>query len=81
MVLSTDWSQYSVTPQIKGKVNQIKRMINHIYINKWFFLVCPAGALLVSGIYDLLPILSTYVNDPLKMTEYATFNAVNITTI
>lgn len=44
MVLSTDWSQYSVTPQIKG-------------------------ALLVSGIYDLLPILSTYVNDPLKMTE------------
>lgn len=32
---------------------------------------CPAGALLVSGIYDLLPILSTYVNDPLKMTEYA----------
>lgn len=27
MVLSTDWSQYSVTPQIKGKVNQIKRMI------------------------------------------------------
>lgn len=44
MVLSTDWSQYSVTPQIKG-------------------------AFLVSGIYDLLPILSTYVNDPLKMTE------------
>uniref|UniRef100_H3D961 Kynurenine formamidase n=1 Tax=Tetraodon nigroviridis TaxID=99883 RepID=H3D961_TETNG len=44
MVLSTDWSQYSVQPQIKG-------------------------ALLVSGIYDLLPILSTCVNDPLKMTE------------
>lgn len=44
MVLSTDWSQYSVTPQIKG-------------------------AFLVSGIYDLLPILSTYVNEPLKMTE------------
>lgn len=44
MVLSTDWSQYSVTPQIKG-------------------------ACLVSGIYDLLPILSTYVNEPLKMTE------------
>ncbi|KAB5558934.1 hypothetical protein PHYPO_G00022920 [Pangasianodon hypophthalmus] len=44
MVLSTDWSEYSVTPQIKG-------------------------AFLVSGIYDLLPILSTYVNEPLKMTE------------
>ncbi|XP_061130380.1 kynurenine formamidase isoform X2 [Syngnathus typhle] len=44
MVLSTDWSQYSVKPQIKG-------------------------AFLVSGIYDLLPILSTYVNEPLKMTE------------
>ncbi|XP_029353219.1 kynurenine formamidase isoform X1 [Echeneis naucrates] len=44
MVLSTDWSQYNITPQIKG-------------------------AFLVSGIYDLLPILSTYVNDPLKMTE------------
>nr|XP_057902154.1 kynurenine formamidase [Doryrhamphus excisus] len=44
MVLSTDWSQYGVTPQIKG-------------------------AFLISGIYDLLPILSTYVNEPLKMTE------------
>ncbi|KAG9337901.1 hypothetical protein JZ751_027554 [Albula glossodonta] len=44
MVLCTDWSQYSITPQIKG-------------------------AFLVSGIYDLLPILSTYVNEPLKMTE------------
>ncbi|XP_077380011.1 kynurenine formamidase [Festucalex cinctus] len=44
MVLSTDWSQYSIVPQIKG-------------------------AFLVSGIYDLLPILSTYVNEPLKMTE------------
>ncbi|XP_066504296.1 kynurenine formamidase [Hoplias malabaricus] len=44
MVLSTDWTEYSVTPQIKG-------------------------AFLVSGIYDLLPILSTYVNEPLKMTE------------
>uniref|UniRef100_A0A8C2ZR31 Arylformamidase n=1 Tax=Cyclopterus lumpus TaxID=8103 RepID=A0A8C2ZR31_CYCLU len=44
MVLSTDWSQYSITPQIKG-------------------------AFLVSGIYDLLPILSTYINEPLKMTE------------
>ncbi|XP_028827721.1 kynurenine formamidase [Denticeps clupeoides] len=27
------------------------------------------GAFLVSGIYDLLPILSTYVNEPMKMTE------------
>uniref|UniRef100_A0A3Q3Q9C2 Uncharacterized protein n=1 Tax=Monopterus albus TaxID=43700 RepID=A0A3Q3Q9C2_MONAL len=44
MILSTDWSQYSVTPQIKG-------------------------AFLVSGIYDILPIVSTYVNEPLKMTE------------
>ncbi|XP_030627024.1 kynurenine formamidase [Chanos chanos] len=44
MVLSTDWSQYDISPQIKG-------------------------AFLVSGIYDLLPILSTYVNEPLKMTE------------
>ncbi|XP_076001463.1 kynurenine formamidase [Genypterus blacodes] len=44
MILSTDWSQYNVTPQIKG-------------------------AFLVSGIYDILPILSTTVNEPLKMTE------------
>ncbi|KAI2658929.1 Kynurenine formamidase [Labeo rohita] len=44
MVLSTDWAQYDISPQIKG-------------------------ALLVSGIYDLQPILSTYVNEPLKMTE------------
>ncbi|XP_068607254.1 kynurenine formamidase [Brachionichthys hirsutus] len=44
MVLSTDWSQYSITPQIKG-------------------------AFLISGIYDLLPVLSTYINEPLKMTE------------
>lgn len=44
MILSTDWTQYNVTPQIKG-------------------------AFLVSGIYDLLPIMSTYVNEPLKMTE------------
>ncbi|XP_067287128.1 kynurenine formamidase [Pseudorasbora parva] len=44
MVLSTDWSQYDIAPQIKG-------------------------AFLVSGIYDLLPILSTYVNEPLKMNE------------
>ncbi|XP_051957662.1 kynurenine formamidase [Xyrauchen texanus] len=44
MVLSTDWSQYDISPQIKG-------------------------AFLVSGIYDLQPILSTYVNEPLKMTE------------
>lgn len=44
MVLSTDWSQYSVTPQIKG-------------------------AFLVSGIYDIVPVISTYVNEPLKMTK------------
>ncbi|KAK9966975.1 hypothetical protein ABG768_004050 [Culter alburnus] len=44
MVLSTDWSQYDISPQIKG-------------------------AFLVSGIYDLQPILSTYVNEPLKMNE------------
>ncbi|KAI1886460.1 hypothetical protein AGOR_G00195980 [Albula goreensis] len=44
MVLSTDWSQYSLKPQIKG-------------------------AFLLSGIYDLLPVLSTYMNEPLKMTE------------
>ncbi|GAA6100775.1 kynurenine formamidase isoform X1 [Tachysurus ichikawai] len=48
MVLSTDWSEYSVSPQIKG-------------------------AFLVSGIYDLLPIMSTYVNKPLKMTEEVAF--------
>ncbi|XP_072259534.1 kynurenine formamidase [Pyxicephalus adspersus] len=42
MMLSTDWSQYGVTPDIRG-------------------------ALLVSGVYDLLPITHTYVNDPLKM--------------
>ncbi|XP_043107788.1 kynurenine formamidase isoform X1 [Puntigrus tetrazona] len=44
MVLSTDWTQYGISPPIKG-------------------------AFLVSGIYDLQPILSTYVNEPLKMSE------------
>ncbi|TRY82685.1 hypothetical protein DNTS_032609 [Danionella cerebrum] len=44
MVLSTDWSQYNVSPQIKG-------------------------AFLVSGIYDLQPILNTYVNEPLQMNQ------------
>lgn len=102
MVLSTDWSQYSLIPQIKGKVHRVKWVIDmaepgcimnrqlkfeedneddaqkykaekqmlHSWCNfilEFFFLV---GAFLVSGIYDLLPILSTYVNEPLKMTEY-----------
>lgn len=31
--------------------------------------ICFSGVFLVSGIYDLQPILSTYVNEPLKMTE------------
>ncbi|CAM9713536.1 unnamed protein product [Bubo scandiacus] len=43
MVLSTDWSQYGVVPDIKG-------------------------AVLVSGVYDLEPILHTYVNDALDMS-------------
>ncbi|KAH3822903.1 hypothetical protein DPMN_124697 [Dreissena polymorpha] len=30
------------------------------------------GAVLVSGIYDLMPLLSTYVNGPLKMTKEET---------
>ncbi|KAI5616635.1 kynurenine formamidase isoform X1, partial [Silurus asotus] len=54
MVLSTDWSEYSVSPEIKGIIENS---------------VSLSGALLVSGIYNLLPILSTYVNEPLKMTE------------
>ncbi|XP_074703646.1 kynurenine formamidase isoform X1 [Strix aluco] len=44
MVLSTDWSQYGVVPDIKG-------------------------AVLVSGVYDLEPILHTYVNDALDMSR------------
>ncbi|XP_071620791.1 kynurenine formamidase isoform X3 [Heliangelus exortis] len=44
MVLSTDWTEYGVTPNIKG-------------------------AVLVSGVYDLEPILHTYVNDALSMTR------------
>ena len=27
------------------------------------------GVFLISGVYDLKPLLSTYVNDPLKMSE------------
>ncbi|XP_009702406.1 PREDICTED: kynurenine formamidase, partial [Cariama cristata] len=42
MVLSTDWTEYRVAPDIKG-------------------------AVLVSGVYDLEPILHTYVNDALNM--------------
>ncbi|NXN97361.1 KFA formamidase, partial [Rhinopomastus cyanomelas] len=44
MVLSTDWTEYGVVPDIKGVV-------------------------LVSGIYDLEPILHTYVNDELNMSQ------------
>ncbi|KFZ52140.1 Kynurenine formamidase, partial [Podiceps cristatus] len=43
MVLSTDWTEYGVAPDIKG-------------------------AVLVSGVYDLEPILHTYVNDALNMS-------------
>ncbi|XP_010293207.1 PREDICTED: kynurenine formamidase, partial [Phaethon lepturus] len=43
MVLSTDWTEYGVVPNIKG-------------------------AVLVSGVYDLEPILHTYVNDALNMS-------------
>uniref|UniRef100_A0A4W4H422 Alpha/beta hydrolase fold-3 domain-containing protein n=1 Tax=Electrophorus electricus TaxID=8005 RepID=A0A4W4H422_ELEEL len=51
MVLATDWSEYGISPQIKG-------------------------AFLVSGIYDLLPILSTYVNEPaLPLMEVAIRNS------
>ncbi|NWU66643.1 KFA formamidase, partial [Pterocles burchelli] len=44
MVLATDWTEYGVTPDIRG-------------------------AVLVSGVYDLEPILHTYVNDALGMTR------------
>ncbi|NXT93339.1 KFA formamidase, partial [Anhinga rufa] len=44
MVLSTDWTEYGVAPDIKG-------------------------AVLVSGVYDLEPILHTYVNDALNMSR------------
>ncbi|NXG78006.1 KFA formamidase, partial [Baryphthengus martii] len=44
MVLSTDWTEYGVVPDIKG-------------------------AVLVSGLYDLEPILHTYVNDALNMSR------------
>ncbi|NXL59522.1 KFA formamidase, partial [Chordeiles acutipennis] len=44
MVLSTDWTEYGVVPDIKG-------------------------AVLVSGVYDLEPILHTYVNDALNMNR------------
>lgn len=33
------------------------------------YTIAPKGAILVSGIYDLRPLINTYVNDPLKMTE------------
>ncbi|XP_066056516.1 kynurenine formamidase isoform X3 [Chamaea fasciata] len=44
MVLSTDWTEFPVVPDIKG-------------------------AVLVSGVYDLEPILHTYVNDALNMSR------------
>ncbi|NXI21167.1 KFA formamidase, partial [Sterrhoptilus dennistouni] len=44
MVLSTDWTEFRVVPDIKGTV-------------------------LVSGLYDLEPLLDTYVNDALKMSR------------
>ncbi|NXK48426.1 KFA formamidase, partial [Chauna torquata] len=44
MVLSTDWTEFGVAPDIRGTV-------------------------LVSGVYDLEPILHTYVNDALNMNQ------------
>ncbi|NXI69282.1 KFA formamidase, partial [Anseranas semipalmata] len=44
MVLSTDWTEFGVAPDIRG-------------------------AVLVSGVYDLEPILHTYVNDALNMSR------------
>ncbi|XP_009068985.1 PREDICTED: kynurenine formamidase, partial [Acanthisitta chloris] len=44
MVLSMDWTEFRVVPNIKG-------------------------AVLVSGVYDLEPILHTYVNDALNMSR------------
>ncbi|XP_005056385.1 PREDICTED: kynurenine formamidase [Ficedula albicollis] len=44
MVLSTDWTEFQVVPDIKG-------------------------AVLVSGVYDLEPLLHTYVNDALNMSR------------
>lgn len=43
MVLSTDWTEFGVVPDIRG-------------------------AVLVSGVYDLEPLLHTYVNDALNMS-------------
>ncbi|POI24248.1 hypothetical protein CIB84_012004 [Bambusicola thoracicus] len=43
MVLSTDWTEFGVVPDIRG-------------------------AVLVSGVYDLEPLLQTYVNDALNMS-------------
>ncbi len=28
------------------------------------------GAVLISGVYDLLPVKKSYVNEPLQLTEY-----------
>ncbi|NWY68228.1 KFA formamidase, partial [Erithacus rubecula] len=44
MVLSTDWTEFQVVPDIKG-------------------------AVLVSGVYDLEPLVHTYVNDALNMSR------------
>lgn len=41
----------------------------YIYVD-YVYIYIFTGALLISGIYDLRPLVPSPINDPLKMTEY-----------
>ncbi|NXP91572.1 KFA formamidase, partial [Passerina amoena] len=67
MVLATDWAEFQVVPDIKGSVSTSQNRVGRRTGLHWSPL--PPGAVLVSGLYDLEPILHTYVNDALNMSR------------
>nr|XP_033818015.1 kynurenine formamidase isoform X2 [Geotrypetes seraphini] len=82
MALSTDWTDYEATPNIKGEICTGSKNCSIASPLIDFQLNLQAGiteqgktpqklqgAFLVSGIYDLLPITHTYVNAVLHMSE------------
>ena len=66
MVLSSAWFDDS-SAEVKNlfKVNPPQDFVIFMFSRSLQF----QGVFLISGVYDLKPLLGTYVNDPLKMSE------------
>lgn len=69
MIATSDWLQLDEEAKnlIKGKINDIQQYTIKQFIKtlKHFL----KGYICISGVYDLRPLLRTYVNKPMKMTE------------